>query len=59
MKKKSWQNPVSRPAKESTMNTEGDFVKFTDLMRKVVQVHSPKTGTKPKVSSSSPVPDAS
>jgi hypothetical protein len=52
--KKSWNDPTKRPAKESTMSTEGDFGKFTDLMRKVVQVHPPKE--KPKASSSSHAP---
>ena len=53
--KKPWKNPVKGvPAKESTMNTTGDFAKFTDLMKRVV--NSPiKTG---KISSSR-VPDAS
>jgi hypothetical protein len=45
--KKSWNDPAKRPAKESTMNTEGDFGKFTDLMRKVVKIH-PKADDKPR-----------
>ncbi|MCU1249380.1 MAG: hypothetical protein JWQ49_2409 [Edaphobacter sp.] len=44
MKTKSWADPTKRPAKQSTMNTEGDFGKFTDLMRKLVSVpHSEMT----------------
>jgi hypothetical protein len=54
MKKKSWKNPVLRPAKASTMNVEGDFGKFTDFMRKVVQIQPAKN--KPKASSSSHAP---
>ena len=52
--KKSWNDPAKRPAKDSTMNTEGDFGKFTELMRKVVHVRPSKD--KPKASSSSRVP---
>jgi hypothetical protein len=51
---KAWKDPAKRPPKASTMNTEGDFGKFTDFMRKVVQVHPTKD--KPKPSSSSRVP---
>jgi hypothetical protein len=48
--KKSWNDPAKRPAKESTMNTEGDFGKFTDLMRKLVSVpHSEMTRRLEKV----------
>jgi hypothetical protein len=54
--KKSWNDPAKRPAKDSTMNTEGDFGKFTDLMRKVVKVHPTKPGGKPKPISSSRAP---
>jgi hypothetical protein len=55
MKPKTWKNnPVSRPAKESTLNTEGDFGKFTELMKRVVHVRPSKD--KPKAASSSHVP---
>ncbi len=34
---KKWTDPVkNKPAKESTLNVEGDFSKFTDLMRQIV-----------------------
>jgi hypothetical protein len=52
--KKPWTNPVKRPAKESTLKIEGDFGKFTDLMRKVVNSHPSKIA--PKASSSSRAP---
>jgi hypothetical protein len=45
--KKPWNDPAKRPAKESTMNTEGDFGKFTDLMRKVVNIPA-KSKTEPE-----------
>lgn len=33
-----WADPVKNsPAKESTMNTPGDFGQFKELMRKVVE----------------------
>jgi hypothetical protein len=36
---KKWIDPVkSRPAKESTLNTKGDFKVFTDLMKRIVNV---------------------
>jgi hypothetical protein len=44
--KEPWQNPVDRPAKQSTLDTPGDFGKFTDLMRKVVS-SPPKQVMKP------------
>ena len=35
--KRPWKNPVkNEPAKESTLKIEGDFGKFTEIMRKVV-----------------------
>lgn len=53
MKDKVWKNPVKgHPAKESTMNTQGDFGRFTELMKKVVT----KKDDKPKTVSSSPSP---
>lgn len=34
---KKWTNPVkNHPAKESTLNTTGDFGQFKELMRRVV-----------------------
>jgi hypothetical protein len=41
------------------MNTEGDFGKFTELMRKVVRLHPSKAEKKPKASSSFHAPAAS
>jgi hypothetical protein len=33
----NWKNPVkNQPAKESTLNTRGDFQEFTELMRRIV-----------------------
>jgi hypothetical protein len=53
---KKWVDPVkNRPAKESTMNTRGDFREFTELMKRIVT----KREEKPKPVSSSPVPDVS
>jgi hypothetical protein len=53
--KKQWKNPVKDiPAKESTMNTKGDFGAFTDLMKRVV-----KTPAKTPKPSSSRAPAAS
>jgi hypothetical protein len=38
--KKKWADPVkSRPAKESTMNIQGDFGQFTDLMKRLICRH--------------------
>jgi hypothetical protein len=54
--KKPWDNPVKRPAKQSTMDTPGDFAQFTNLMRKVVSV-TPQQGKKHSLASR--VPDAS
>ena len=54
---KSWKDPVKgQPAKQSTMNTPGDFGKFTELMKRVVpRKHEEKTK---KTVSSSPSPAA-
>ena len=42
-----WKNPVKGvPAKESTMNTEGDFGDFTELMRSVVLVQPQRSNEK-------------
>jgi hypothetical protein len=54
--KKPWKNPVDRPAKQSTMDTPGDFGKFTDLMKRVVSVPPQQMKKQP---SSSRAPDAS
>jgi hypothetical protein len=56
MKNKSWKDPVKgHPAKESTMNVQGDFGKFTELMKRVVPR---KQDEKPKIVSSSHAPVA-
>jgi hypothetical protein len=34
--KKKWIDPAKQPPKPETMNTPGDFGRFTDLMRKIV-----------------------
>lgn len=57
--KKPWINPVNRPAKQSTLDTPGDFQKFMDLMRKVVQHPPLPTKKQQQSSSSSRDPDAS
>jgi hypothetical protein len=36
--KKKWEDPAKHPPKPETMNTPGDFRRFTDLMRKLVSV---------------------
>jgi hypothetical protein len=45
--KKPWVDPVKQPPKPETMNTLGDFERFTDLMKKIVG--------KPKPASRAPV----
>jgi hypothetical protein len=41
---KKWIDPVkNRPAKESTMETRGDFREFTELMKKLVPAHHSET----------------
>jgi hypothetical protein len=51
MKPKTWKNnPVSRPASESTLNAEGDFGKFTNFMKKLVSVKPQGKKTKPSAS---------
>lgn len=53
---KKWNDPVkNKPAKESTLDIKGDFGKFTDLMRRVVN----KREEKPKPPSASRVPASS
>lgn len=44
--KKTWDDPVKHPPKTETMNTPGDFGRFTDLMKKIVK--------KPKSASHAP-----
>lgn len=39
--KKPWDDPVKHPPKPETMNTPGDFERFTDLMRKIVSKPKP------------------
>jgi hypothetical protein len=34
---RKWKDPAKQPPKPETMNTPGDFERFTDLMRKIVQ----------------------
>jgi hypothetical protein len=59
MKPKTWKNnPVSRPAKESTMAAEANFNDFTQLMKRVVSLPQSEVkriiarAKKPKTSSS-------
>ena len=40
---KKWVDPAKQPPKPETMNTPGDFGKFTDLMRKIIE--KPKTAS--------------
>jgi hypothetical protein len=35
--KKEWSDPAKQAPKPETMNTPGDFGRFTDLMKKVVE----------------------
>jgi hypothetical protein len=35
--KKPWQNPVERPAKQSTLDTPGEYAAFKTLLRQVVK----------------------
>lgn len=42
-----WEDPAKRPPKPETMNTPGDFERFTALMKKIVE--------KPKPASPGPV----
>jgi len=35
--KTKWQDPAKQPPKPETMNISGDFERFTDLMRKIVE----------------------
>jgi hypothetical protein len=52
---KKWTDPVkNKPAKESTLDTKGDFRQFTELMRRIIN----KRKEEPKASSSR-VPAAS
>jgi hypothetical protein len=53
---KQWKNPLNHPAKQSTMDTPGDFAQFKDLMRTVVSAPPQQVKKQP---SASHVPDAS
>ena len=44
-----WQDPAKLPPKPETMNTPGDFERFTDLMRQIV--HKPKPASPGPVAS--------
>jgi hypothetical protein len=44
--KKPWIDPAKQPPKPETMNTPGDFGRFTDLMRKIVEKPKPHPGEK-------------
>lgn len=49
-----WRNPVkNKPPKESTLQIEGDWDKFTNQMRKIVQV-KPKGTREGSIESPSP-----
>jgi hypothetical protein len=53
--KKRWKDPVKgHEAKESTLDTQGDFAGFLKLMKRVVRVKPPREAT-----SASPGPVAS
>jgi hypothetical protein len=56
--KKRWKNPINRPAKQSTLETPGDFAQFTEIMKKVIKVRPPKEAKQP-TASASPDPAAS
>jgi hypothetical protein len=44
--KKAWENPVKgSAAKESTMNTPGDFTQFTELMKRVIKAGKPTSAS--------------
>lgn len=49
MKSKLWQDPVKRPPKPETMNTPGDFGRFTDLMRTMLKAKPEKKSVSPGV----------
>lgn len=38
-----WADPVKRPASEATLQTQGDFRRFTDVMKKIVNKKPGKT----------------
>jgi len=40
--KKVWIDPAKQPPKPETMNTPGDFGRFTELMKKVVEKPKPQ-----------------
>jgi hypothetical protein len=39
--KRPWKDPAKLPPKKETMNTPGDYGRFTDLMRKIVEKAKP------------------
>jgi hypothetical protein len=39
--KKPWIDPAKQPPRPETMNTPGDFGRFTDLMKKIVEKPKP------------------
>lgn len=56
--REGWKDPVKgHKAKESTMQTEGDFAHFTELMKRVVKVR-PSREAKPTSASPGPVASA-
>ena len=57
--KKPWKNPVAHPAKQSTMQTEGDFANFAELMKRVVKVKPPREAKQISIASASPGPAVS
>jgi hypothetical protein len=40
--KKKWEDPAKRPPSPETMNTPGDFRKFTDIMRTMLKARPEK-----------------
>jgi hypothetical protein len=54
--KSAWVDPAKRPPKPETMNTPGDFGKFTELMKRLVKVKPPR---EEKSTSASPGPAVS
>ena len=40
--KKQWDNPAKRAPKDETMNTPGDFKKFTEIMRVMLKAKPEK-----------------
>ena len=57
--KAKWQDPVKRPPLESTLQIEGDFGNFTELMKRVVRMKLTREEKQPTPASASPGPVAS